>query len=465
MAAPDDSPSPRSAPDDEASAADGAGAAPRAASGTGPGPGTTLPAPSAPGSRAAAVLAGPGYRRLWERCRAVLERSGPAALDRSSVSLAEPTDTELAAVSALLGRQRRAGRRLVVALADADRALRSSGLGVGLVDWLESMGGPLRDRAAERAARQAGRAELTAAGAAHRLAGEAWFAPWLAELTASGLLTRLAPGQEAVLLAAALAVLDELPADDVALPVLAGTLTGDAKRLSHSALGTVVLAALAAWAGVDRPATATARRALWARHGVRWDDVSSHVLVLGVRPTAGETAGMGRWLVEAAEAGEPFRLTLRQLAGPELSFGGFGVVHVCENPAVVVEAANRFGAEGRALVCTEGMPGDAFWALADRLARAGCELRYHGDFDWAGLRIAGAVIARCGAVPWRFGAVDYEAAVRSFAGPSDALPRLGGAPAASPWDPALAAAMAARGVAVHEETVIATLLADLAPPE
>jgi hypothetical protein len=87
------------------------------------------------------------------------------------------------------------------------------------------------------------------------------------------------------------------------------------------------------------------------------------------------------------------------------------------------------------------------------------------DFDWAGLRIAGAVIARCGAVPWRFGAVDYEAAVGSFAGPSDALPRLGGAPAASPWDPALAAAMAARGVAVHEETVIATLLADLAPPE
>jgi hypothetical protein len=42
-------------------------------------------------------------------------------------------------------------------------------------------------------------------------------------------------------------------------------------------------------------------------------------------------------------------------------------------------------------------------------------------------------------------------------------PALGGAPVASPWDPALAIAMAAAGEAVYEEDLLDDLLADLAP--
>ncbi|WP_233221720.1 DUF2399 domain-containing protein [Streptomyces carminius] len=38
-----------------------------------------------------------------------------------------------------------------------------------------------------------------------------------------------------------------------------------------------------------------------------------------------------------------------------------------------------------------------------------------------------------------------------------------GAPADSPWDPALAASLAELGVRVEEETVLDDLLADLAP--
>jgi len=425
-------------------------------------------------ARAAEALSGPDYQRLWQRCRAALERNGTV---RGSVSLPGATAGELRALSSLLGGRRRVTANPTVSLAALDAALRASGLGLGLVDWLERLaGGPLRDRPAERAAVRARRDAVHAAGRAHRLAAASWFGPWLDEIDRSGLLRRLAPGSERQLLDATLAVLDQLPADDVALPVLAATRSGDAKVLSHGVLGTVVLSALAAWSGTERPATAQQRRALWRRHGVRWDDVSSHVLVLGLVPD--ESAGPGSdaarlagWLREAAEAGEPFRATVRQLAGG-LSFRPGTTLFVCENPAVVVEAANRFGPGAAPLVCTDGMPGDAFWRLAELAVEGGCELRYHGDFDWPGLRIARAVIERCGAVPWRFGVQDYLAGLALLpqasrrgdgAGPAAGLdtPRLAGRDAPSPWDPPLAPAMAAHGLAVHEEVVVDTLLADL----
>ncbi len=41
------------------------------------------------------------------------------------------------------------------------------------------------------------------------------------------------------------------------------------------------------------------------------------------------------------------------------------------------------------------------------------------------------------------------------------LPRLGGEPVATPWDPGLADAMAGRGVRVEEELSLDALLADL----
>jgi hypothetical protein len=81
------------------------------------------------------------------------------------------------------------------------------------------------------------------------------------------------------------------------------------------------------------------------------------------------------------------------------------------------------------------------------------------DFDWAGLGIAGAALARPGARPWRYRAADYEGAVRRLV---HATARLAGAQAPSPWDPALAAAMGATGRAVFEEELLDDLVADLA---
>ncbi|MBT2597841.1 DUF2399 domain-containing protein [Arthrobacter sp. ISL-72] len=108
------------------------------------------------------------------------------------------------------------------------------------------------------------------------------------------------------------------------------------------------------------------------------------------------------------------------------------------------------------LVCTSGQPSTAVVELLTRLAGEGAECRYHGDFDWAGLRIARSLSARVKWMPWRYADADYRAAVR------DGNPslRLAGTPAESPWDPKLAVAMAECGLALEEEAVANLLAAD-----
>jgi len=60
-----------------------------------------------------------------------------------------------------------------------------------------------------------------------------------------------------------------------------------------------------------------------------------------------------------------------------------------------------------------------------------------------------------GAHPWRFGTADYRAAAAHGIA-------LRGEAVVARWDHGLAAAMSQRGVAVHEEGVVETLLMDLA---
>ena len=61
--------------------------------------------------------------------------------------------------------------------------------------------------------------------------------------------------------------------------------------------------------------------------------------------------------------------------------------------------------------------------------------------------------------PWRYDTGAYEAAAAVHA--ADRLPRLGGEPVATPWDPGLAVAMARHAVRVEEELSLDSLLADL----
>ncbi|MFK0220182.1 DUF2399 domain-containing protein [Streptomyces vinaceus] len=135
------------------------------------------------------------------------------------------------------------------------------------------------------------------------------------------------------------------------------------------------------------------------------------------------------------------------------------MVHICENPAVLSAAADRHGPAARPLVCVQGQPSAAALTLLARLHELGAVLRYHGDFDWGGLRIATTLLRHVPWRPWRYTAADYREAV-AVAGPD--LRQLGGKPALSPWDPDLARALAEHALRVEEEAVLDLLLADLA---
>jgi len=76
-------------------------------------------------------------------------------------------------------------------------------------------------------------------------------------------------------------------------------------------------------------------------------------------------------IYEHAQAGEPLRLTLRQLAIGEIEVAPGAVVPVCENPSVVAQAAALLEQRSAPLVCAEGQPNSAVHALLDLLVSGG----------------------------------------------------------------------------------------------
>lgn len=146
---------------------------------------------------------------------------------------------------------------------------------------------------------------------------------------------------------------------------------------------------------------------------------------------------LGAWLTEAAEHGVPLQVTLHQLVRfPPVPLAR--EVHVCENPAVLRQAAEELGGRSAPLLCTEGWPSAAFHRLAASTHAAGARLHYHGDFDWPGAAMTQRMAERYGAQPWRMGADDY------LAHAPEEHHRLDGRPHPTPWDPGLAEAMGDR---------------------
>ena len=402
---------------------------------------------------------GPEYRRLLSAARRSLERTGGDLT--GSVSVGRPDEAERKAIIGITGQYRPAGSiRLTVHLAELDQSVREV-TGRGLADLLADLGGPLRDRPAELAAHVAEReTTVRSAEKSSLFAEHEWFREWVAAVWRDGTLTKLVNSGDQSRVGQAVRVLEYLAARDgapVLLPELAAAVTGDTKALNPgTVLSTLVLRALAQrslalGAGGARFDTAEARRELWDFSDVVVDDLASRVLVLNL-PAFGD--GLGEWLTGAAERGVPFYVTLQQIVSMPVRIGE-GVVHVCENPAVLRRAASDLGASSAPIVCTEGRPSTAFQQLASAVVAGGGTLLYHGDFDWPGVAIAGSVMARHGARPWRFGAADYRAAVRD-----DAV-ALAGTPQPTPWDTSLGPEMASTGRVVYEETVADVLIADL----
>jgi uncharacterized protein (TIGR02679 family) len=397
---------------------------------------------------------GSEYRRLLTAARRSLERTGGDLT--GTISVKNPDDAERKAIIGITGKHRDAGvAQITVRLADLDAAVREA-TGHGLREVLERVGPPLRNLPGDRERVAAGRDTTVRSAEESFLRSNEWFGEWLADAARDGTLTKLVNSGEERRVGQAVRVLEALDgrSSPVQLAELAAEVTGDTKALNHgTVLSTLVLRALAVQSGVARPAATEQRRELWDSCGVIVDDLASRVLVLNV-PAAG--SGLGEWLSGAALLGVPFYATLHQLVTLPVIVAA-PVVYVCENPAVLRRAAGSLRASSAPLICTEGRPSTAFHHLASAVTRGGGELRYHGDFDWPGVAIAASVMTRHRARPWRMSASDYIAGVRADAD----YVALSGAPQPTPWDPALAEAMASAGRAVYEETVADALIADL----
>jgi uncharacterized protein (TIGR02679 family) len=254
-------------------------------------------------------------------------------------------------------------------------------------------------------------------------------------------------------------VLGKLPAAGIPRSRLAADILGDAHGLDQGRpVASFVLAALRLGSdsvevqtGTDSPeASDESARAVWAGAGVLVNELSRPALFLNL-PMGEGRAGM--------MPGEPGYLSLRALLRfpPRWDVAGRDI-HVCENPNLVAIVADALGSNCAPLVCTDGMPGAAQRTLLIQLARAGARLHYHGDFDWAGLRIGNWVMRACGAHPWRYAAADYLSAIRDL--PVRGRP-LGADFVEADWDADLAQAMRTHGQAVDEEAIAADLVQDL----
>jgi uncharacterized protein (TIGR02679 family) len=365
-------------------------------------------------------------------------------------------------VAALLGELRRPTGDVPVSLVRLDGALRASRFGIGLIEALEALDGlPVRDRRAERAAVRGNLAAARHELAAHpAVRDHSELVQWVDGLDIRGLIAP-SPGRSPALLA--LNVLAQLPADGVNRAQLAHRVVGEAHALDDDApLGRLVVRGIAALLGADVPADATGRRELWEAAGVVSNPLTCHVLVLNL-PMAGDGRIARRLRASAAE-GMAERLLLSQLHAEPLDATPLAgrIVRVCENPVVTERAEAALGRTAAPLICVEGWTNSAAARLLRAVHDAGARLAYHGDFDWPGVRIAAGITARFPAAPWRFRAADYLAAVNGVDGSRGRLPLLDGQPAPTPWDPALAEAMAQAGMVVEEEAVLADLLTDLA---
>jgi uncharacterized protein (TIGR02679 family) len=437
-------------------------------------PGAPRPMPA----RLRSYLSAPELHGLWSAARNRLERNG---LQISGALNLDLDDAAADRLSGLLGRSLPAGPNRTVRLTELDAALRRSAAAQGLISVVESLGGrTLDDRTAARRDAQAQWAKvwqrLDTSLAEADLADPPWIPDWIAGLRRTGILTRAGTDAATTAVTHAVAALSAL-ADSSApqlrrpsrdgpphrapanweLAALATRVTGDAHGLDDSRLSCAILLRAAALA-LDRPPAESAadRRELWQALGVATDAVSGTVLTWSLRPPGAEPWSV--MLRERADLGLITHLTMHELerAGDVAYTAAGQAVSVCENPQVL-QAAAHAGATAP-LVCLSGNPATVGTRLLRALLAAGNPVRYHGDFDWPGIAIAGRVIA-AGATAWRMSAADYAQAVDRL--DADHAVALTGRALRTPWDPALAPSMRARGLAVHEESVLGDLLADL----
>jgi uncharacterized protein (TIGR02679 family) len=355
-----------------------------------------------------AYLSRPGLQRVLFAARERFERNGGPY---GRLQLTELSPDEAHTLNGLLTPQLpfAPGGDAWIKLPRLDAQLRDSRFAISLEDALVTVDGPLGNRRAERVAIAAARNAAWARVLRHPQSSRPELAPWLEH--ARRRYGAASPERTAVILRA-LDVLSVLPADGLPLAALAASYAGgDAHALDRNRpLGRLVAAALFALEHAPPRETASADewRALWARVGVSCDELSCTALTLGLRPHRLARGYLAGRLRAATRAGKPLVLTLAELRAEPPRLAG-ETLFVCENPSIVAAAAGALGARCPPLLCTAGWPNTAVAAVLDAAEAASMEVLVHADGDEAGAAIAGLVLKRAGARPWR--TVDARAGI------------------------------------------------------
>jgi uncharacterized protein (TIGR02679 family) len=282
---------------------------------------------------------------------------------------------------------------------------------------------------------------------------EPWAPEWLEGLIRSGAFAGLDAKDVLGLVRNTRAVLARIGASDGTgdrqsrVDLAAGVL-GDAHGLDWGTRqASAVTRALAAVHGGE------GRYEPWEKAGVNLDLVSAPVLTWGL--ALEEMSPMARLSAAANALGVPLHISQFALRRCPVRVPEGTDVLVTENPRMVEAACER--RTGYAVVALNGNPSSAASLLVHQLLASGASLRYHGDFDGAGLRIC-ARMYRLGLGPWRMAECDYLAAIDEAEAQGAPLPVQVPRCPPTPWDPGLQAAFDKHRKVVHEERLISALL-------
>jgi uncharacterized protein (TIGR02679 family) len=345
--------------------------------------------------------------------------------------------------------------RATIDLASLERALCELGVGPTLPDALATLGYHVSDEPARR------RAKSTARSAARDLLrevaaewAEPWVTDWTEEMVRSGVPGRLGVAGTLDLARRVRSTLDRLAsvhttdrADELSRTELAATLFGDAHALDR---GTTLEGAVSRSLRLEFPGLNY--REMWAHAGAQLDLVSGPALVWGLPVVRSQLAPMCQ---QATELGIPLHLSQFALRRFPVEVARGAWILVAENPRVVEAAAQARSPV--AVICANGNPSGAVHLLVEQLLVGGGALRYHGDFDAAGLAICARMVA-LGLKPWHMDATSYQRAIAAAAHAGEELPIDMSIVPPTQWDPDLHDLFARERRVVHEERVLNDIL-------
>ena len=391
-------------------------------------------------------LADPSLRPLWVSITAALDRNGLEWRGRFRLPDLAPEGRRRLGV--VLERTVVPGRRTVL-LADVAAGVERVA-DEALLDVLCRLGHAPQGRHEQARARRTAARNRRAAGdaAVEEFGSQAgWLSPWAEAAWRDGRFARRSADEVAATIRQVVMIVEHGRSRRSRTEIAAQVL-GDAHALDTD----TQLAALVTRALAERDGPGP-ERAVWERAGMPLDLVSAPVLTWGL-PLLGD-APVAVAARAMTAAGLPLHLATVALRRAPLRVAEGTPVLVVENPRLVETAAER--RLPAAVLCTNGNATTAPVEAIEALHAAGARLRYHGDFDTAGLAMVGRATA-LGCTPFHMSAGAYRAALAAAVRDDVALPDDAAHVPGTPWDPELAEAFATHRLVVHEERVMDEIL-------